>query len=265
MKKKAVVWMLMGSLLISSVTLTGCGDSQDLSTEEISASTQVDANQHIVTFYDSDGTTVLKTETVGHKENAERYIPEKDGYTFVGWFATPKLTREFDFDRAITEDTGLYAGFVSYTEASREFYIVGSGTSEVLAESDWGKVVGDAQKLTKEDVENENVYTITVELNEGDQFQFATDSSWSNQRGYGYLESGVESGTTYFKNAGGLGDTPAEKSNIEVEVSGKYTFVLTTYPGEDVYDEEDPYYTEETKENFNSNPYDKITWNFVVD
>ena len=70
-------------------------------------------------------------------------------------------------------------------------------------------------------------------------------------------------GTTYFKNAGGLGDTPAEKSNIEVAVAGTYTFVLTTYPGEDVYDEEDPYYTEETRENFNSNPYDKITWNFV--
>lgn len=263
MKKRIVVSLLLGCLMVQSVCLTGCGNSSDMSTAEITASTQVDENEHTVTFYDSDGTTVLKEETVSHKGNAESYIPEKDGYTFVGWFATPKLTREFDFDRAITEDTPLYAGFVSYTEDTREFYIVGSGTSDVLLESDWGKVVGDNQKFTREDVKNENVYTITLELNEGDQFQFATDSNWSNQRGYGYLESGQFDGTTYFKNAGGLGDTPAEKSNIEVAVAGTYTFVLTTYPGEDVYDEEDPYYTEETKENFNSNPYDKITWNFV--
>ena len=45
-------------------------------------------------------------------------------------------------------------------------------------------------------------------------------------------------------------------------VSGNYTFTLTTYPGEDVYDTEDSYYTEETKENFNMNPYDTITWTY---
>ena len=263
MKRKIAIYLLLTCVTVNAVAMTGCGSSEDMASAEITSESQVQEEGHKVTFYDSDGTTVLKEETVGHKGNAESYIPEKDGYTFVGWFATPKLTREFDFDRAITEDTPLYAGFVSYTEDTREFYIVGSGTSDVLSESDWGKVIGESQKLTQEDVENENVYTITLELNEGDQFQFATDSSWSNQRGYGYLESGQFDGTTYFKNAGGLGDTPAEKSNIEVAVAGTYTFVLTTYPGEDVYDEEDPYYTEETKENFNSNPYDKITWNFV--
>ncbi|SFN65658.1 Listeria/Bacterioides repeat-containing protein [Pseudobutyrivibrio sp. UC1225] len=263
MKKRIVSYLLLACVIVNAVSMTGCGSSEDMTSAEINAESQVQADEHTVTFYDSDGTTVLDTATVAHKEKVESFIPEKDGYTFVGWFATPKLTREFDFDRAITEDTPLYAGFVSYTEDTREFYIVGSGTSDVLSESDWGKVIGESQKFTKEDVKNENVYTITLELNEGDQFQFATDSSWSNQRGYGYLESGMFDGATYFKNSGGLGDTPAEKSNIEVAVAGTYTFVLTTYPGEDVYDEEDPYYTEETRENFNSNPYDKITWNFV--
>ncbi|MBR5637748.1 MAG: InlB B-repeat-containing protein [Pseudobutyrivibrio sp.] len=260
MKKKIVMTMLLGCLMVSSVCLTGCGSNDEMASAEITAESQVQDNEHTVTFYDSDRTTVLKEEKIGHKENVESFIPEKEGYTFVGWFATPKLTREFDFNRAITEDTGLYAGFVSYTEDAREFYIVGSGESQVLSESDWGKVVGEAQKLTKEDAENENVYTITLDLKEGDQFQFATDSTWSNQRGYGYLETGMLDGKTYLKNAGGLGDTPAEKSNIEVAVAGTYTFTLTTYPGEDVYDEEDPYYTEETRENFNTNPYDKITW-----
>ena len=263
MKKRIVMSLLLGCLVVNSVCLTGCGSSKEMSTTEITASTQVDNNEHTVTFYDSDCSTVLKTETVGHKENVESYVPQKEGYTFVGWFATPKLTREFDFNRVITEDTGLYAGFVSYTEDAREFYIVGSGESQVLKESDWGKVTGDGPKLTKEDAENENVYTITLELSEGDQFQFAADSNWSNQRGYGYLASNQADGKTCFKNAGGLGDTPAEKSNIEVAVAGTYKFTLTTYPGEDVYDEKDPYYTEETRENFNSNPYDRITWEIV--
>ncbi|MNE40234.1 hypothetical protein D3C80_1342330 [compost metagenome] len=35
---------------------------------------------------------------------------------------------------------------------------------------------------------------------------------------------------------------------------------MTTYPGADVYDTENSNYTEATKENFNSNPFDTIEW-----
>jgi hypothetical protein len=180
----------------------------------------------------------------------------------MGWYATPELTRVFDPTKAIEEDTSLYAGFAQYTEDTRDFYIVGSGESEVLAESNWGAVTGDAQKMTKEDNAEANVYTITVKLEEGDQFQFAMDGSWGDQRGYGYLATTEQDGTTYFKNSGSLGDAAVKKSNIEVAVAGTYTFTLTTYPSEDVYDTEDEYYTEETKENFNMNPYDTITFTY---
>ena len=54
-----------------------------------------------------------------------------------------------------------------------------------VRESNWGAVIGDAQKMTKEESDSENVYTITLDLSEGDQFQFAMDSSWGDQRGYG--------------------------------------------------------------------------------
>lgn len=261
MKKKLVTLMLMGCLCLNALTLNGCGDAKS-DAAEVTESSEVATEQFTVTYYDSDGTTVLDTKTVEKDGNAENYQPQKDGYTFVGWFATPKLTREYDFSRAITEDTSLYAGFVSYTEDTRTFAIVGSGESEVLKESDWGKVISDAQLLTKEDNDAANVYTITVDLEEGDLFQFAVDENWSDQRGYGYLETGMLDGKTYLKGAGGLGDTPAEKANIEVQVAGTYTFTLTTYPSEDVYDETDQYYTEETRENFNTNPYDKITWTY---
>lgn len=265
MKKRVVIMLLVGCLGLNAISLTGCGSNAS-STVEASAenTTTEDAttNQYTVTYYDSDGTTVLDTKTVEADGNAESFEPEKAGYTFVGWFATPKLTREYDFSRAINEDTAIYAGFVSYTEDTRSFAIVGSGESEVLAESDWGKVIGEAQTLTKEDNDTANIYTITVDLKAGDLFQFAIDENWSDQRGYGYLETGMLDGKTYLKSAGGLGDTSSEKSNIEVQVDGTYTFTLTTYPGEDVYDETDQYYTEETRENFNSNPYDKITWTY---
>ena len=68
-------------------------------------------------------------------------------------------------------------------------------------------------------------------------------------------------GTDYFSVSGGLSEG-SQKSNIKCVKSGNYTFTLTTYPGADVYDTENSYYTEETKENYNSNPFDKIEWTY---
>jgi uncharacterized protein YrzB (UPF0473 family) len=192
----------------------------------------------------------------------EEFVPEKDGYLFAGWFATPQMSHKFDFSTAIMEDTPLFAGFVSYVEDTRTFAIVGSGKSPVLMESNWGAVIGDAQTMTKEDVEGENRYTLTVDLESGDEFQFAIDSSWANQRGYGYLTTIEQDGVEYFANSGGIGDTGVKKANIKVAVSGNYTFTLTTFPGEDTYDTADAYYTEANRECFNYSAYDTITWTY---
>lgn len=54
---------------------------------------------YTVTFYDSDGTTVLKTMTVAYGTTPS-YTPTKDGYDFVAW--TPALT-------AVTGDTNYTA------------------------------------------------------------------------------------------------------------------------------------------------------------
>lgn len=70
-----------------------------------------------------------------------------------------------------------------------------------------------------------------------------------------------QDGKEYFTVVGGLADS-SKKSNIKCAVSGNYTFTLNTFPGADVYDTENSYYTEETKENYNSNPYDSIEWTY---
>lgn len=275
MKKRVIGTVLAVSLMaLGGYGLTGCGTEEKTETvEDIETSgedTQEDNKEeteekegvHTVTFYDSDATTVLDEVQVEDGAVVEEFIPEKEGYVFSGWFATPQMSHKFDFSKAITEDLSLFAGFVSYVEDTRSFAILGSGSSPVLMESNWGKVIGEAQTMTKEEVTGANVYSITVDLMEGDEFQFAVDSSWSDQRGYGYLAAIEQDGVEYFENAGGLGENAVKKANIKVKVAGNYTFSLTTYPGEDTYDTEDAYYTEEGKENFNYNAYDTITWTY---
>lgn len=267
MKRRTVGVVLATMVMMFGIWgMSGCGTGGEAETDTAAESevteTSETAGSHIVTFYDSDGTTVLDTAEVEDQGTVEEFVPEKDGYLFAGWFATPQMSHKFDFSTAITEDTPLFAGFVSYVEDTRTFAIVGSGKSPVLMESNWGAVIGDAQTMTKEDVEGENRYTLTVDLEAGDEFQFAIDSSWANQRGYGYLTTIEQDGVEYFANSGGIGDTGVKKANIKVAVSGNYTFTLTTFPGEDTYDTADAYYTEANRECFNYSAYDTITWTY---
>ena len=257
-------------LMCAAMALSACGEKETAESapavENAAAadteSAVPEAAGHTVTFYDSDGTTVLDTTEVADQECVAEYTPKKEGGIFVGWFATPQMSHRYDFTKPVTEDTSIFAGFVTYACDTREYAIVGSGTSPVLLESNWGAVIGDAQKMQKEESDTENCYTITLDLNAGDEFQFAIDSSWNNQRGYGYLDTIELDGMDYFENSGSLGDAGVKRSNIKCAVTGNYTFTLTTYPGEDVYETDNANYTEENREAFNINPYDTITWTY---
>ncbi len=268
MKRRGVA-LLMTTVLVTAgaMMIGGCGDATTGEEVAVTEAVEADAgdsatNVHTVTFYDSDGTTVLDTVEVEDQECVSEYTPEKDGNIFVGWFATPQMSHRFDFTTAITQDTSVFAGFVTYEEDTREFAIVGSGTGPVLLESSWGAVIGEAQTMTKEESEDANIYTITLDLNVGDEFQFAMNSQWHAQRGYGYLNTITQDGTEYFENAGSLGDASSKRSNIKCAVAGNYTFTLTTYPGQDSYETDNANYSEENKEAFNINPYDTITWTY---
>ena len=195
-----------------------------------------------VTYY--DGTTVLKTEEVEKGGHATYWEPEaKEGMEFSDWYVDAGLNRVFDFEgEAITADRNLYAGYVAVgTDDTRTWAIVGSGQGDILSSSAWGTVITDVHALEK--TEGENEFTITLDLYEDDQFQFATDTSWMNQRGFGYIPLADRTMTvdgeevTPFSGGGGIGETADKQSNITVEYPGNYTFTLTTYPDEDYYDD----------------------------
>lgn len=205
-----------------------------------------------------DGDNVLKTEEVTEGGTASAWTPEKEGQTFVGWFATPTMRVEFDFSKPITENTKVFAGFSAYAEDTRGWAIVGSGKGDLLMSSNWGKVITDAHKLEKI---GDNVYSITLDLYAGDEFQFAINTEWHHKRGFGYLETvKAADGSEVFSGSGGIGETAAKGQNIKVSQDGNYTLTLYTHPGDDYYDESNASYSEANKEVFNLNDYDKITW-----
>lgn len=215
--------------------------------------------KHKVTFYDNE--TVMQAVDVedGQKVARPTELEVKDGYTFINWFATESKNHVFDFDMSITEDKSVYAGFSKYVEDTREWYVVGSGQSPLLSASDWGKNIGEAFAMTKADA-NKNVFTITMDIIAGDQFQFA-GPNWIHKRGFGYVKEVVKDGTTYFEGTGGgYGDVIAKGRELKALVSGNYTFTLTTYPADDTYNTSDSSYTEEKKEIYNMGTYDTIEW-----
>lgn len=214
---------------------------------------------YTVTYYDGDN--VLKTEKVKEGEKVTAWTPEKEGFKFEGWWATPGFTHQFKFDDAITSDTSVFSQWSSASQSvdTRSYYIVGAGTSPILAASNWGKVFDDTTKMTK--AADKNEYTFTVDLYVGDLFQFAINSSWHNQRGVGYLDKlALEDGTVAFSGSSTIGDNSSYRLNIKCEYAGNYTFTLTTHPDDDTYETNNASYTEANKEAFNINPLDKISW-----
>jgi hypothetical protein len=262
--------MLCATLLL----LSACGSTPDAAADALAQSTSVAdtagdaagntesdetiANPVTVDFMDGD--TVLKSQQIEKGSLATAYEPEKDGSVFIDWFATPSKNHRFDFSTPIDADTQIFAGFSVYAEDTRDFFIVGSGTSDLLLTSSWGAVVNDDMKLSK--TAGENVYTITCDIMSGDQFQFAINSTWHNKRGFGYVANpNDENGNPVFSGqGGGYGDVAAKGQNITAMMDGNYTFTLYTYPKDDVYDTDNANYTEDGKEVYNMGTYDTITW-----
>lgn len=266
MKKvqKALVAALC--LAIGTCALTACGGDDKPAGNE-------DGGKITVTFYDATGTnkpsemTVLKTEKIDKGGTVSSYTPTKgDGYEFVNWFATPNKSHKFDFSEEINENINIYGGFSKYVADTRDFYVLGAGTSNVLVDG-WEFVKNealweakkDAHKFTK--TADKNEYTMTLDLRENDQFVLAATNKYFYKHGAGYLNSTkLADGTEVFASLGSVYDDTSWGSNITVKYSGNYTIKLTTHPNEDWFDENANGYKESEKEVHARNPYDTIEW-----
>ena len=265
MKKvqKALITALC--LAVGACALTACGDD--------TPNNPGGDNKVTVTFYDATGTntpsemTVLKTEKIEKGGTVESYVPTKGGgYEFVNWYATPSKSHKFDFTEEINENIAIYGGFSKYVADTRDFYILGAGTSNILIDG-WEFVKNDASWNAKKDnhkftkTANKNEYTLTLDLRENDQFVIASTKEYHFKHGAGYLTSTtLANGTNVFEGQRSVYDDSFWGTDIQVKYSGNYTLKLTTHPNEDWFDKNGNNYTEETKEVYARNPYDTIEW-----
>lgn len=259
MKKKWFVLLIVLALVgILALTLVACNDDKE-------EGPPADEGKVTVTFVQGDKT--LRTEQVEKGSAAaafKDYVPEIEGYDFLGWYAAPSLMIPFDFDTVVfNENTTIFAKAPNSNQPddTRTWYLAGAFMSADLLENNYGAVLSEA--ATFQPVEGEkNTFEITVDLYEGDQFQLITGNTvgWLNQRGYGHIEDATVGDVTYFTSDGGLGNPGTRRANAKVHVDGNYTLTLKTYPANDTYDTENPEYTEEKHEVFNNSIFDYITW-----
>ena len=89
------IWLVFTAIL-ALVGLTACSNQDGSSSEGIT-----------VTFKDAENDTVLKEERIEKGGKATSFTPEKEGYEFLGWYGTPNLSHEFDFEAALNTDTQI--------------------------------------------------------------------------------------------------------------------------------------------------------------
>ena len=257
MKKVFSYLVLAGSCF----SLMACG--QTTKNSSVTNTSETNRKEIKVNYYDTDGKTLLKNEKVNSIKDILKFKPEKQGKNFEGWYVKPDYSRKFTDKMEVKSVLSLYAGFSTYKADKREFIILGKGKSPTLKTSNWGAVVNDTHKMKKEEQANSNIYKISVDLEAGDEFQFAINNKWENQRGFGYLQTTKKDGVSYFENSGGIGEVSSKRANIKVVKPGTYTFTLVTHPAEDTYDTKNEKYTELKKEAFNMNPFDTIFWDYT--
>ena len=69
--------------------------------------------------FETDGGNTIEAEKTNGKIT-EPKAPEKEGYTFDGWYTDKELTKKFDFDKAVSGNVTLYAKWTENAEESIE-------------------------------------------------------------------------------------------------------------------------------------------------
>ena len=92
-------------------------------------------------IYYKYGTSTLKDESFYVEDNYELYQPTLEGYTFEGWFADDKLTKELSLD---TSSTVIYA----YAKFSQNTYTISFDNTSQKIEVLYNSRIGTLPKIT---------------------------------------------------------------------------------------------------------------------
>ena len=172
------------------------------------------------------GSQELKTEEIEKGAKATNWTPQApENKEFTGWFKEASLTEPFDFEASLTEDTDIFAKFTSteFEADENAYYLIGAGAGD-MGKAAWDHTKAAANlSFTKKDVENANVYEITITMYAGDMFQICYGGGWDGQVGIGYVE-GAEycDGVNFYDNTE---YTAADKKVAHVLIGGEEVFI----------------------------------------
>ena len=228
MKRRRSV-LIFTTLLLLALLLSACnqtGTAAPEQTTEAPVTEPETAAAYTVTFYDSDGKTVLATVSV--PEGEPLVLPElaKDGYALAGLYATPAMKLEFDPDAPITADTSVFVGWQSSAEDTRPWMLAGS--FQAYPENEWGKIWPQDDFLLQPVEGEHNTFEIVVELHAGDAFKIAVIGEgyvWDNSNSIDAGHLADTSETAALSSGENAFDAGA---NIEVNEDGIYRLILTT-------------------------------------
>ena len=220
MKKKLTRALLACLLVLTMVLACGC-NSEPTPTDPAAG-----ASEWKVTFYESDGKTVIKEVQI--EDGKAVAVPEmtKDGYIIEGYYATPALMVEFDLTQPITKDTSVFVAWQSSVVDERPWMLAGSLAG--YPDNAWGKAWPQDDYLLKPMEGEFNTFYIDVNLYAGDAFKIAVIGEgyvWDNNNSIdaGHLANKTETAVLCSgENAFDYG------ANIQVTEDGKYRLILKT-------------------------------------
>ena len=100
------------------------GTKQNIKIEKnLTIDVKYDLDEHTLTFETNGGSTIAPV-TVRHGNAVARPAdPTKDKYTFIGWYADPEFTEEYDFATVLEADKTIYAKFELTSTPIGDIYV----------------------------------------------------------------------------------------------------------------------------------------------
>ena len=97
---------------------------QNIKIEEgLTIDVKYDLDEHTLTF-ETNGGSAVNPITVRHGNAVARPAdPTKDKYTFIGWYADPEFTEEYDFATVLEADKTIYAKFELTSTPIGDIYV----------------------------------------------------------------------------------------------------------------------------------------------